>query len=262
MELIYLVEKIEEEYKIIGIADRKLAEKANLRHLTTICVPFICDDGKDEEGNDVKGNWIVHNRYHKQAAKGEECPPESYNLFGGHCTTESIENIGSVVSESILFDGIRRELNEELLRKKTDEKDKIIKLEVWENGSRKMKNKKIVTIDAAQYHVPLFSIIPVGYTEYDGGSNREYSYVFALPVPYEAYKNLVAADDYEKNAKKHNIFLPVKNFSESRLKELNKIANIKSHNLADAVFRLFEPQNEKTLIKLREKISEYCDTRG
>ena len=257
MELVYIVEEIEGEHKIIGVAERKLAEKANLRHLTTICVPFICDDGQDDEGNSIKGNWIVHNRYHKQVAKGEKSPPEAYNLFGGHTNAETFAEIGTTISEAVLFEGVRKELSEELFTKKKGAKSATAKLEVWEDGSPVEEGGKIATIDAAQYHVPLFGVIPVGFTEYESGSNKEYSYVFALPVPFEEYKNLVAADDYERDGEKHSICLPVTSYSETQLKKLHEMADPGEVEVCDAILRLlYAPRNVATFSSLRSIITE------
>jgi hypothetical protein len=248
MEKVYIIKKIGERFKITDTVDRVYAEEKNLRHLTTICVPFLIDGGKNK-----KGKWVVHDRYHKLVAKGKASPNiiiKSFNLFGGHNNPpeNSAHLIGSYIDEAILFDGLRKELNEEILQK-TDKKTNVKKLEVWDKGKNTGEKES-----AVPYPVPLFAPIPIGFAEYKDKSNTEYSYVFALPLKYNEYKQLIAADDYEIKGKKHDISLPLKYFSENELAAMmNK--NAPKVEICDAITRLFLPVNKTTLEKLRKVIN-------
>ena len=259
MERIFIIEKVIEGCKITDIVERSYAEAKNLRHLTTICVPFMVDGGVDK-----KGKWIVHDRYHKQVAKGKASPEKiikSFNLFGGHTTPpeNAAQLIGTFVNEAILFDGLLKELNEELLQqtKKAD----IRELEIWENGLNTYKS-----LYAAPYSVPLFAPVPIGFAEYADSANTEYSYVFALPIKDKDFRRqLIAADDYEVKGKKHDISLPLECFFENELKKLwekeleaKKLGKEPDIEVADAITRLFLSENARTLRKLRKTINDYC----
>jgi hypothetical protein len=245
MEKVYIIEKVGENYKITDIVSRTHAEANNLCHLTTICLPFIIDGGED-----VKGRWVAHDRYHKLVAKGKACPEkifQSFNLFGGHTTPpDNTENlIGTFIDEAILYDGLRKELMEEILQR-TDEGS--MELEVWEKG---IKTGNL--INAMPYPVSLFTPIPIGFAEYADKNNTEYSFVFALPIKHSDYKKLIAADDYEQIDEKHNISLPLELFSEDELVAMMN-ENNPNIEICDAITRLFLLQNSDTLEKLREVV--------
>jgi len=235
-ELVYMIDKAGERIVITGITERKYAEKNNLRHLTTICAPFLV-------GGESAGNLIVHDRYGKQKAKGAlkySGVYKSLNLFGGHTTPtkDGLNLIGTFVTEAILFDGLCKEMGEELLRKSGNDSEPI------------------------PYDIPLFKAIPVGFTEYtdENKKNNEYSYVFALPVNFSDYESLIAADDYEEK----DIQLPVENHSLEALKAMwlaEKLAVVKSGTseveVCDAIFRLFLPENKPVHDKLEKIIKIY-----
>jgi len=248
-EQLLLVDKNDGVYTITGVTDRKFAEKNNLRHLTTICVAYIADGIH-------KGKWIVHNRYHKQIAKGLQSPVVSYNLFGGHCTPGDY-SLGSLmnveVSEKFLRAQMLRELSEELLEKG----DPSIRwrwdyaLEVWENGKRKLSDGVPATTVVKSHYVTEKSLVPVGFTEYSDEKNSEYSFVFALPVASFLYNQLVAADDYyvEEDHSKRRIMLPLTVFSEDELKAM--ALSVREVEVCDSISRLFDEVNLPVLEKLR-----------
>ena len=226
-EALYTVAQYGDRYYITGFTERKAAEKLGVRHLTVIIVPFV-EDGKD------KGKWIVHDRSAKQWAKGNpDCKSPSYNLFGGHCTADTLqlELVGSEIPMEICRSAAKRELDEELLRQGKEKDEKKKKLEVWEKRIKTDKHKDAIAYQSKE-------LIPVGLTSYEAHDNVELSYVFALPVPSSDVDKLIAADDYKKD---HHVLLPTEIMAESDLQTLFQTnPNIE---ICDAITRLW---NEET----------------
>ena len=244
-ELIYMVQKLDENVIISGITERSIAEKLGLRHLTVIIVPFVTDGAHE-------GCWITHNRHDKQIAKGKACAPLSLNLFGGHCgpSDDIMGLVGQTVGNELLHKNALRELSEELLVKEGMEK----RLERWGGG--------VFTgeyMNASPYEVSEEDLIPIGFTEYTAKENVEYSYVFALPVPGSQVEQMIAADNYMKisqtdgTAREADIALPVEVKEEAELKRLWESRNPQIE-VCDAITRLWEEQNLVTYQKLLECI--------
>jgi hypothetical protein len=145
-----------------------------------------------------------------------------------------------------LVEGALDELSAELLIKNTLPHLNVIEVEVWEN-----KEGKTRTENVSKYYSR--RLIPVGYTEYDSANNREFSYVFALPVPPEDYTGLISADDYIGENDKHlNIKLSLDLFTEEELKD--KHYNVQDIEVCDAITRLWDDKNIQTLEKLHSII--------
>lgn len=252
-ELIYMVQKLDENVVISGITERSIAEKLGLRHLTVIIVPFVADGAHE-------GHWITHNRHDKQIVKGKACAPLSLNLFGGHCgPSDDITGlVGQTVKDELLFENALRELSEELLVQEGLEK----RLERWGGG--------VFTgeyLNASPYEVCEEDLIPIGFTEYTAKDNVEYSYVFALPVPGSQVEQLIAADNYMKisqadgTAREADIALPVEVKEEAELKRLWESRDPQIE-VCDAITRLWEDQNREVYQKLLDSIRTYIMARN
>ena len=216
-----------------GCVERDAAHQSGIRHLTVIIVPFLCDGAN-------QGKWIVHNRRDKQLAKGLNTPEFSYNLFGGHCNPPENKNdlIGKEISEELLLDSAMREMGEEFYLKS----ESGVALEIFNT-------KKAVF--AKPYFLSRDSLIPLGRADYDDGRDAEYSFYYALPVPSADAENVIAADDYIRaDDSKGNIALPISFKSEQELYELY-CQNNSNIEICNAVSRLWEPQNNTLLSKIR-----------
>jgi hypothetical protein len=244
------------EYMVVGTVDRDKAEAKGICHFTTIIVPFITDTNPDSED---KGKWIFHDRTPKLWAK-KKTPQykKSFNLIGGHIQAVDESLIGKAMKSKTLVEGALDELSSELLIEDISSDFDDIKVEIWD------KDGKNGTLNARKY----FSrqLIPVGYTEYDSENNKEFSYVFALPVPIEDYGELICADDYIDVDNEHrNVKLKKKLATEEvlyaiyqeqqRIIAANKEPEIE---ICDAITRLWDDKNatnKKTLAKLRSIIN-------
>lgn len=246
METIFIVEK-RIEYIVKAIADRDYSHDNGLCHTTSIIVPFVAD------GVDA-GKWIPHDRTSKLWAKYWEKQgvmpqySKSYNLIGGHCKAEDIADIGKPISNDTLQKGAQMELGEEL--KKRDPKGSK-SLEVWDSGGHQP-NKDV---KARDYNA--LQLIPIGFAEYESKTNREASFVCALPVPSgDLDDDLISADDYKGQDKKtHDVYLPLELKTEAELRELHK--NSSDTEVCDAITRLWESQNQVVHDKLLEEIQKY-----
>ena len=240
-EPIYAVLKSSDgKYFLNGLIDRKTAETCENRifHCTVIIVPFIAD-GKD------KGKFIVHDRMPKLWAKGctynRSCPSErSLNFLGGHVAAD-INNLELLFKEipQELFDD-SDELSQEL-KIRSDNSEET--LEVWETGAKTQKNIGVKPYDAPP-------LIPIGMTvlNWEYNRNREYSYLYALPVPSEDVPKLVMADDYISDEETHNVYLPMAVMDE---KELLMLRYREPYSeVCDAIKRLWEPKNAEVYNKL------------
>ena len=254
-EQVFIVDRISGIYIIKGAIEREFAENNQIRHLTTICVAFIMDGEHREK-------WIVHNRRHKQIAKGLESPEYSYNLFGGHCSTDGYA-LAPLLDVRINDDFLRRqmvrELNEEIMEIEDGDRHWPRVLEIWEDDKQKMMSDYPQTVTVSPYRFDDKDLIPIGFTEYSGHKNSEYSFVFALPILSGNYPRLIAADDYylDGDHSKHNIALPVSVFSERELKRMMRFKKRKVE-ICDSITRLFEKENSPVLEKLRAEIKRCC----
>ena len=80
----------------------------------------------------------------------------------------------------------------------------------------------------------------------------------AVPIDYKKVHNndkllLIAADDYESKDEKRHVHLPISDFSLEILEENSKADE---SEYADAITRLFQPQNASTLQRLKEEIDK------
>ena len=87
-------------------------------------------------------------------------------------------------------------------------------------------------------------------SRYDGDSNLEFSYYYALPVPEADIPGLVAADDYGRGK---NVELPIFTMTDM---ELRNFPYLKPHDeVCDAITRLWSEKNAKIFDKLMKVIS-------
>lgn len=239
-EKLYIVKETGHDYEIVGFEARCVAEQQGLRHLTVIIVPFVADGPEKER-------WIVHDRTAKLWAKGKAVNTcASLNLFGGHCSAdeEAQKRLGQLVTMDIFDAAAKRELEEELLCQGKGQFLEGWKSKAGPSGSR----------EATQYeHFPLISIDEV---TYNGEDNKEVSFLYALPVPAADVDALLAADNYERDGKEHDIVLPILRMREDELKRLHK------HNpdveICDAISRLWLRENRAANRKLNLVIQAYC----
>ncbi|MCL2810495.1 MAG: hypothetical protein FWD25_01215 [Clostridia bacterium] len=242
MELLLIVHKeTEEQYRIIGLLERKYAHAVGARHVSVVIVPYISN------GINNKGKWLVHNRYPKQCARGEISPqnPE-WNLFGGHCNPS--KPVSEYFDKLLDFDDVWAtvfdELQDELLIKNPSEGMAEKKLEIWEKG------KIIGKTKATPYPFDKDRLTFVGVAAFADNSNVEYTYYFALAIDEDVVPLLTAADDYEdkKSKEKNLVELPINYFAESELRA-KYIKNDKE--VCDAITRLWLDENSAVLHKLR-----------
>ncbi|MDR2572627.1 MAG: hypothetical protein LBD23_20365 [Oscillospiraceae bacterium] len=258
MEHVTIIEKVREDsYKIIGDVERDYAHDNNLSHVTVIGVPFVYDGDSPE--------IILHNNYFKAVAKLKhrkditeeerikklaKLPKISLNVApAGHCCPDdSLE----YVTESFLFENLRKEMSEECYVKTDKDNPQAVKLEKWEYAEKEYA-RPIGGAEGYEYGVPydcpLFVPIPIGFAEHKADGNVEHSYVFALPFSTEEYNSLLLADDVD--GLEHHLLLPHEKCPISELKD--------DGSLLDAITRLFfNPDNKKVLDRLMEVIDEYC----
>lgn len=224
-----------------GSAERSIAERDGLRHLTVIAAPIITD------GNN-RGKLLVHNRRDKQLAKGKPCPAYSYNLFGGHCNPPENDTrlIGTPVSEALLLENLLRELSEEMYFP-CEGDEKATALENKTEGS---------VVYAKSFPVQIENLIPLGYTVYSSPHDNEYSFVYVLPITSETADNIIAADDYQKaDSTKGSLALPTALMT---LDELHSLYETDSADveICNAITRLWDEQNAVTLHALTDYLSE------
>ena len=241
------------KYFISDFVDRKVAHNADkpIRHLTVIIVAFVAD------GNE-KGKWIVIDRTAKQWAKGKgkQCKSPSYNFFGGHVTADidKANLLGVEVPQYILDESAKRELSEELLVLSDDNE---ILLEKWKNGKwtgERIGAKPYETLD----------LIPIGMSKFDGKTNLEFSYYYALATPEKDIQKLIASDDRKKG--KH-VALPILLKTEMELLKVPYV--VESPHLepqgevCDAITRLWSGgENAKIYEKLVKTIDNYKHSHG
>jgi len=241
-EKLYIIKKSRRGYIISGFEERIVAESEGHRHLTVIIVPFVADGSE-------KGRWIVHDRTKKLWAKGKKAVlSPSLNLFGGHCSViaDQLRQAGEPVTKDIFDEAAERELEEELLCRGSGRS-----LETWTSNKGPSGGT-----EAAQYvHKALISI---GLVTYSGRDNREASYLYALPVPSKDMDALIAADNYFRQGKEHDIALPILRKSEAELKALYK--QNPEVELCDAITRLWLWENRAVHRKLRHAIRNHSGT--
>ncbi len=239
-EKLYIVKETGHDYEIVGFEARSVAEQQGLRHLTVIIVPFVA-------GGPEQGRWIVHDRSAKLWAKGKATTTcASLNLFGGHCSAdeEAQKRLGQLVAMDIFDAAAKRELEEELLCQGKGQF-----LEVWKSKAGPSGNR-----EAARYeHFPL---IPIDVVTYNGKDNKEVSFLYALPVPAVDVDALLAADNYERDGKEHDIVLPILRMREGELKRLHR--RDASVEICDAISRLWLRENRAANRKLNRVIRAYC----
>jgi hypothetical protein len=247
-EPLYQIYKRGGRYFSEAFVDRKRAHDRSdpVRHGTVITVAFVAD-GKD------KGKWIVCDCTPKKWANGTK-PANAplYNFFGSGHIIANLETEGfGEIDRSVLDETVRKELSEELLVRSENNE---IRLEVWKDEENTGEH-----IGAKPYLYDEKNLKPIGWSEFDGDDNMEYSYIYSLAIPASDVPLLLSGDDGPDST---SVYLPVRVMSELELLKapyVTQVSGAKKKKAAclDAISRLWDILNIETYEKLIDTINNH-----